>query len=716
MSRKPSINRSTPPPSRDLKAQRRAEGQGRHRSFVIFMWLMLGHLLVFGKLFYVQVIEGERWNKVAQQECVDLDRTPAPRGRILDRQGQVLAEEEGAYSLYVDPNLWSDVEKSQILSIATQAASPLKRLQEARLALTNIKITDNDKASEARDAKIREEANKKWSQADVALLPLAKTLAGLPTIARLKTFLPDTPIESIIVRNLRQVEDKQTKALKWRQISVAFRLPMATGEKILAEKMKGVGTVAGTRRVYPQGDIAPHILGTIGDDGRGRIGVESKFDREMAGAMGIVSAEFAQYYRDIKTPDGKKDKEAVRYRIPGSERINEPMVPGGDVKLTLDTTIQKYTEEALREVFETQEAEAAVAVVLAPKTGEILALSSYPAFTQAEINRYYQNAVVFGRVPAFPGLQNRAVSTPYEPGSTLKAVTIAAVLQENKVDPNTYSFFCPGKEPIGKDTIHCALHHPFENGHGTIGLTGILQHSCNLGTADCAFLLKKEKLYDYERLFGLTSAPQSGMPGESRGQLSPTSTWSQLKLANVSFGQGISATPLQVAAAYGVLASGGTYQHPHVIQEIRTTSPEGKVVRKSLRYGHSSWDVISPKVSQQVLQMLQTAVDHGTGSKAQLSDYTVAGKTGTAQIAENGHYNGKYVASFVGVTPVSKPELVILVAVTAPKKGHYGGEVAAPVFRKIAGQALPYMGVAPDKKPVAGQVGGVEKTVTSFAE
>jgi stage V sporulation protein D (sporulation-specific penicillin-binding protein) len=390
------------------------------------------------------------------------------------------------------------------------------------------------------------------------------------------------------------------------------------------------------------------------------------------------------------------------------------MIPGGDITLTIDAAIQKYTEDAVKEVFEAQDAEAAVAVVLSPKTGEILAMSTYPAFTQQEVTRYYQNAATLGRVPAFPGLQNRAVALPYEPGSTLKAITVAAAMQEKIVSAQSYSFYCMGKQTIGPDTIHCALHAPFESGHGDTSLTSLLQNSCNLATADCGFKLGRDKLYEYEQRFGLTQLPQSGMPGESRGQLNAANKWSKLKLANVSFGQGISATPLQVAAAYGVLANGGTYRHPHVIKTIETSDREGQKQLKSLRYGRDAWKVISPEVAQSVVKMMEVAVERGTGRKAELSDYTVAGKTGTAQIAEGGRYNGKYVASFAGMTPVSKPEIVILVAVTDPKKGHYGGEVAAPVFRKIAGQSLPYLGIAPDKKPR--QKSDTSQLPTSFAE
>ena len=716
---------------------RKLEGRGRHRSFVLFAWLVLGHLLVFGKLFYVQIIEGERWKKVAVEECLKMDRTPAPRGRILDRQGQVLAENELAVNLYVDPNKWTKTEQQQVRNLYESASVSLKSIQESRELITQInkkakvgKLTAQQSLQQSLQSEATlAKANLQWDQAEAKLLALSKQLVTLAPLRHLKELIPDAPLERLLIRNLRLTKDSQ-----WWQVSVAFRVPFEVGERVIAAQIKGVGRVPTTRRVYPQGELASHVLGTIGDDGRGRMGIESKFDREMAGEMGIVAAEFVEYPRKKDKKD-KKDKkenikskpEIVRYRIPGTECINEPMVPGGDIKLTLDATIQHYTEEALKEVFEREQADSAVAVVLSPKSGEILAVANYPTFSQQEVTRYYQNAAIYGRVPDFPGLINRAVAVPYEPGSTLKSITIAAALEEKKVNLEDYRFDCVGKEAIGTDIIHCALHHPFESGHGSITLTGVLQHSCNLATADCAFQLGKETLYDYEQRFGLTLAPQSGMPGESRGQLSAPSSWSKLKLANVGFGQGISATALQVAAAYGVLANGGTYQHPHIVQEIQTTTKDSKLENRKeqktlryARYGRNNWKVISPEVSAQVLKMLQMAVDHGTGVKAQLSDYTVGGKTGTAQIAEGGHYKGKYVASFAGITPISKPELVILVAVTGPKHGHYGGEVAAPVFKKIAGQSLPYLGIVPDKnknkKEKQDETGNTQKTVTSFAE
>ena len=440
-------------------------------------------------------------------------------------------------------------------------------------------------------------------------------------------------------------------------ITVAEHLDPELGARIRAARLIGVGVLPSARRIAMNGALAPHVLGFTGRDGSGLDGLEHGLNAPLTGAKGTLAAEF-----DIR---GRT--------IPGTVRTEKPVRNGRDIVLTLDSALQQNVQEVLGAAFEKHHAEAATAVVLDPKTGDILACANYPSF---DTNHR-------GAMP--PGARvDRAVSSPFEPGSTLKLVTVAAALEAGKVTPES-RFTCNGSLPIGKRTVHCHLDNAFPHGHGDETLTEVIKNSCNVATARCAFLLGKDTLYKYETAFGFGQKTGSGLPGESRGRLESSDTWSQIQLANIAFGQGISVTPLQLAAAYSTIANDGVYHRPHIVWGDRNETTQTLDADRP----DEGRRVISAKTAGELKSMLQTVVETGTGRNAQLDGYTAGGKTGTAQIAENGSYvAGKFVASFIGMAPMTDPQFIILVSITDPKGGHFGAEVSAPVFKQIAEEAL----------------------------
>ncbi|GAB4453630.1 MAG: stage V sporulation protein D [Armatimonadaceae bacterium] len=449
---------------------------------------------------------------------------------------------------------------------------------------------------------------------------------------------------------------------RYRTIEIAPVVSEKIGEEIRKANLPGVSIIPTAERVALDGELAAHVLGFTRRDGVGAAGIEYALDRALTGEHGVIAGEFDSRNRPI----------------PGTVRQEKPALHGEDIALTLDSDIQHITQEALLRAYQKSRAASATAVVMDPKTGDVLALANYPAYDANKRSDVPPDAWA-----------NRAVTTPFEPGSTMKAFTVAAILEEHKVSPGV-TFYCNGVRQIGKKRIHC---HGGER-HGTQSLTQVMTNSCNIATAQCAFDLGKNRLYDYFKLFGFGEKTGSDLPGESRGIFNHPDAWSDMRLANIAFGQGISVTALQMAAAYGAIANDGVWMRPRIVRGVR--HPDLTIEEKTPEPGRR---VLSAATAREIRTMLQAVVDEGTGTSAQLVGYTAGGKTGTAQIAENGRYRGKHLASFVGMAPIQNPRYVILVAVTDPKGEYYGGQVAAPVFKEIAECALVAARVPRDKAP-----------------
>jgi len=419
-------------------------------------------------------------------------------------------------------------------------------------------------------------------------------------------------------------------------------------------KLSGFGFYPEERRSYPQGSVAAQVLGYVGIDGDGLAGLELQFDHQLAGHAGQETI--------VKDPGGRViDVQQQR-----------PERPGRDVFLTLDHSIQANAEEVLRETVQKWHAKSASAVVLDPRTGAVLAMAVQPGY---DANRY----------PSAPrDLQrNRTVTDTYEPGSTFKLITVAGALSERLVSPST-RFTLPYSLKVADRVIHDA------EPRGTVNysVAQILAHSSNIGAIELAEMLGQTRLSSWISRFGFGRATGIDFPGESPGIVLPPDKWSGSTIGNVPIGQGIAVTPVQMAAAYAAIANRGVWSRPHLVDHVAGGGRPSLYRRR----------LVSPRIASQLMLMLKDVVAEGTGQYAAMPGYQVAGKTGTAQKPDShgGYATGRYVASFVGIVPASRPRLVILVMVDEPQGAIWGGVVAAPAFQQIARFDLQYLEVPPD--------------------
>jgi len=404
-----------------------------------------------------------------------------------------------------------------------------------------------------------------------------------------------------------------------------------------------------------------------------------------------------QYNDYIRGETGSSiiERDALGRRVlaQGLEGLRIPA--GGDVYLTIDTSIQHLAEKELESTVVKNRAKAGVAIVVEPFTGEVLALANYPSF---DPNNFSKESAQQRR--------NRAVTDSFEPGSTFKTILAAAALEEGVVGKEDL-FYCEmGKYAFGGKIIHDT--HPY----GWLPFYKILQVSSNIGFTKVAEKLKKERYFRYIEKFGFGKTTGIDMPGETPGLLRRPESWSAVDLATHAFGQGISVTPMQLVMAYAAVANGGFLMRPYVVS--RVMSPKGEVLAQN--QPHVVRRVISDKTSQLLASMLKEVTSEGgTGTMANIEGFDVAGKTGTAQkadLAHGGYAAKKRVASFIGFVPAKDPRLVVLVLVDEPEVSVYGGTVAAPAFRDIAQGALSHLAVAPQRSEfIPSAVGGVEAPV-----
>jgi len=432
-------------------------------------------------------------------------------------------------------------------------------------------------------------------------------------------------------------------------------------EQIQKLNARGVEMSVEPNRFYPQGQLAGQVLGFVNRDSVGLEGLELQYNEYIRGEAGSTLIEI----------DAKRRSVFVQ----GVEGLQIP--PGADLHLTLNSGIQHLAEKELEATIIKSRAKAGVAIVVEPFTGELLAMANYPSFDPNNFSRQ-------GKERA----RNRAITDNYEPGSTFKTILAAAALEEEVVGKEDL-FYCEmGKYTYAGRIIHDT--HP----HGWLPFSKILQVSSNVGFIKVAEKLKKERFFRYIEKFGFGKLTGVDMPGEVPGILRKPESWAAIDLATHAFGQGISATPLQVAMAYAAVANGGFLMRPYIVR--RVSSPAGEVLLAN--HPHVVRRVISHKTARLLASMLkQVTSEGGTGIKASLEDFEVAGKTGTAQKADvvRGGYSSKRVASFVGFVPADEPRLVVLVLVDEPEASVYGGVVAAPVFGNIARGALRQLAVAP---------------------
>jgi cell division protein FtsI (penicillin-binding protein 3) len=432
-------------------------------------------------------------------------------------------------------------------------------------------------------------------------------------------------------------------------------------EAVKALGLSGLGFTKEPKRFYPQRELAAQVVGVVGTEGRGLEGLELAFDDELSGQNSRLSG-----FRDAK---GRK------LLVQGASDPIER--EGASVTLTLDRHLQYVAEKALVRAVEESKGVAGTVVVLDPKTGELLALANAPNFNPNTPEAAQHDAI-----------RNRAALDAFEPGSTMKAFVIAAALEEKAIKPDDV-FFCEnGAWQIGRYTINDT--HP----HSWLAAKGILQVSSNICTAKVAQVLGREKMVAAYHAFGFAERTGLSLPGEGRGVIPFPKA--EVSLANQSFGQGMTATAVQIAAGYGALANDGVLMRPYLVSKV--VDPDGVVLLENRPVEVRR--VVSSKVARQVVGMLESVITkEGTAPKAAMQEYRVAGKTGTAQKADPvaRGYSDKRIASFVGVVPADNPRAVILVVVDEPKTDVYGGLVAAPAFKEIATAAMAHLAVPPSR-------------------
>jgi cell division protein FtsI (penicillin-binding protein 3) len=436
-------------------------------------------------------------------------------------------------------------------------------------------------------------------------------------------------------------------------------------------KLPGVGIAKEPRRFYPNTTIAANVIGFAGIESKGLEGIERQLDEALAGEPHVVAA-----MRD------------ARHRTVLESSLDSEASDGADVRLSLDLTIQHAAQDALAQALREYDAQSGTAVVLDVATAEVLALATEPTFNPNAAQQISKSK-----------MRNRPVTDVFEPGSAMKPLVIAAALDTGAVNKSDV-FFCEnGAMKVGSHTIH-----DIEK-MGWMGLTGILQHSSNIGAAKVGEKLGRERLAQLFTSLSFGTRTGIELPGELPGLMRPTSTWSAIHVATMSYGHGIALTTLQLAAAYRALAADGIYRAPRLVKEVRYAN--GRTMKMSAPVERR---VYKSSTVRMITPMLEAVVsDEGTGYLARVPGYRVAGKTGTStkiDTVAGGYTNDRYSASFAGFLPAEAPRVVIVVALDEPMKMHHGGEVAAPVFARIGEVAMRAMGVVPsavilDPKPPA---------------
>ncbi|MFL5354413.1 penicillin-binding protein [Archangium sp.] len=479
------------------------------------------------------------------------------------------------------------------------------------------------------------------------------------------SLLPDVKAASrALAKALKlDVEDVQARLTRARRFAwVKRQVTPREVEAVKALGLPGFGFTKEPKRFYPQKELGAHVVGMVGLDGHGLEGLELAFEDELSGQNSRMSG-----FRDAK---GRK------LLVTGVPDTLERQ--GASVTLTIDRHLQYVSEKALSRAVEESKAVAGMAIVLDPKTGEILAIANHPRFNPNTPGNEARSSI-----------RNRAALDSFEPGSTMKSFVVAAALEHKAIKPDD-TFFCEnGSWVVGKHTIHDT--HPY----GWLTPQKVLQLSSNICAAKIAQQLGRERLVKAYHDFGFGERTGLALPGEARGSIPFPKA--EVSLATQSFGQGMTATAVQMAAAWGALANDGVLMRPYLVSKV--VDPDGVVLLENKPI--EVRQVVSAPTARKVVSMLESVVaKEGTAPKAAMEDYRVAGKTGTAQKADPvaRGYSDKRLASFVGMLPAENPRAVILVIVDEPKTDVYGGLVAAPAFKEIATAAMAHLAVPPSRE------------------
>jgi cell division protein FtsI (penicillin-binding protein 3) len=445
-------------------------------------------------------------------------------------------------------------------------------------------------------------------------------------------------------------------------VRLARKLSPQTVNRIQDMNLSGVFFQKENRRVYPQHELAAHVIGFVDVDEKGIGGIEQTFDKLIRGRPG----------RMMVMADGRRR----RY-----DRTESAPDPGAKVVLTIDQTVQFIAEKELARAMEESHAISGSVVVQDPETGKLLAVANAPAFDPNDPGKSSENARM-----------DRAVIAAYEPGSTFKLVTMAAAFENGVTTPAELVDCQMGSILVAGRLIHDW--HPF----GVLSVREVLAHSSDVGSIKVALKLGAPRFYDVIRAFAVGQLTGIELPGENRGLLRPLENWTPSSIGSIAIGQEVSVTPVQIVSVVSAIANGGMLHRSSVVEEV------GGKPASELRPHPASQQVISGRTAATVREMMEAVILEGTGRPAKLDGYTAAGKSGTAQKIDpaTGRYSpNQYVASFVGFAPVNEPAVTILVVLDSPIGAHHGGDVGGPVFKRIAEQVLAYLNVTHDVAPNA---------------
>lgn len=572
---------------------------GTNRAFVLLAAFALAFSAVSWRLIYIQVEQHEKWAGKAAEKHAYKRTIPARRGMILDRNGVILAQNEPIKTVVVDGTLVRDNQRERLGEILSK-----------HLAISHDQVMEK-------------------------LGRRTKAPEG-----------GDRPSPYIVIK--KEVSEKDAAAIR---------------EEVMSASIRGISFEQDYLRVYPNGDMACHLIGFVNRQGQGMDGIERQFEGFLRGFDGVRYSK-----------KDRQGRELLMFR-----NMERPPRDGATVRLTMDLNIQDIVEDELNAAVKQYRPRTAIAVVMRPDTGEVLALANRPHF-----NLNQREGV------EMENKRNRAIMDMVEPGSTFKLVTAAAALNKGLVTPESYIFCHHGAFPFGGAVLHD--HH----GYGDLTVKDIIVKSSNIGTAKLGLKVGEQGLYEYVRRFGFGAPSGIALPGEAKGIVHPPDHWSKISITRIPMGHEVGATPLQVINALSTVANGGRMMTPQIVMDV--TGEGSEVLSKSEPL------VVRDVVPKAVCSKLTTALTEvvskiGTAEKAHIPGFQVAGKTGTAQRPGKGGYEkGKYVVSFAGFFPAQNPELAILVLLDDAKVAsnlNYGGQVAAPIFSRIGARVATYLGLEP---------------------
>lgn len=478
--------------------------------------------------------------------------------------------------------------------------------------------------------------------------PVASLWADPKELVAAMGRLPE--LAQLLGLNRNELREKIERVAGRRFVYLRRHLTPAEAEKVLSAGIPGVYMQREYRRYYPAGEVTAHLIGFTNIDDRGQEGLELAYDEWLRGTPGskkVLKDLYGHIIRDLD--DGRAAS------------------PGNDLQLTVDLRLQYQAYKELKLALQRSQAKAGSVVMLDARTGEVLAMVNQPGFNPNNRSEL--------RLAA---LRNRAVTDVFEPGSTVKPFTVVAALESGKFNQDSVIDTSPGYMRIGSKTLVDPVNY------GELNLEGMLKKSSQVGISKLSLALNEQWVWDVFQRIGLGRSTGIGFPGESNGLLPNRPKWLPIERANFAFGYGLSVTALQLAQAYGVLANGGVLQPVSLIQRAQAAE---------------SYRVIEEPVARSVSRMLESVIrPGGTGTRARINAYRVAGKTGTVhKIGEGGYADDRYLSLFVGMAPASDPRVVTVVTIDEPESGkYYGGEAAAPVFSRVTGEAMRLLNIAPD--------------------